>query len=64
MFQELKGKILLKGKKISEQEECSDVNHQSSYVSDEDRAVEKDTQVNLHIVTIRLISVHCIWILQ
>lgn len=44
-FQELKGKILLKGKKIGELEECSDVdNLESSDVSDEDKAVDKDNQ--------------------
>lgn len=43
--EELKGKILLKGKKIGELEECSDVdNLESSDVSDEDKAVDKDNQ--------------------
>ncbi|XP_053352996.1 1-phosphatidylinositol 4,5-bisphosphate phosphodiesterase delta-4 [Clarias gariepinus] len=43
--EELKGKILLKGKKIGELEECLDVDHlESSDASDEDKAVDKDNQ--------------------
>lgn len=41
MFQELKGKILLKGKKIRELDECSDVYNLES--SDDDDK-EKDSQ--------------------
>ncbi|KAI5107338.1 1-phosphatidylinositol 4,5-bisphosphate phosphodiesterase delta-4 isoform X1, partial [Silurus meridionalis] len=43
--EELKGKIMLKGKKIGELAECSDVdNQESSDMSDEDKAVDKDNQ--------------------
>ncbi|KAI5623737.1 1-phosphatidylinositol 4,5-bisphosphate phosphodiesterase delta-4 isoform X1, partial [Silurus asotus] len=43
--EELKGKILLKGKKIGELAEYSDVdNQESSDMSDEDKAVDKDNQ--------------------
>ncbi|XP_060732797.1 1-phosphatidylinositol 4,5-bisphosphate phosphodiesterase delta-4 [Tachysurus vachellii] len=43
--EELKGKILLKGKKTGELEECSDAdNLESSDVSDDDKAVDKDNQ--------------------
>ncbi|TSK92912.1 1-phosphatidylinositol 4,5-bisphosphate phosphodiesterase delta-4 [Bagarius yarrelli] len=43
--EELKGKILLKGKKIGELEECLYVdNLESSDVSDDDKAVDKDNQ--------------------
>lgn len=44
-FQELKGKIMLKGKKTGELEDCSDAdNLESSDVSDDDKAVDKDNQ--------------------
>lgn len=68
--QELKGKILLKGKKMGELEECSDVdNLESSDVSDDDKAEDLDNQAtestvgkSAHCHCEVLVCSHFIWI--